>query len=36
MTVAAFYESFGARRQPMADVMAAAWRYRQARRSARA
>jgi len=31
MTVAAFYESLGARRQPMADVMTAAWRYRRAR-----
>lgn len=35
MTVAGFFESFGADRVPMGDVMAAAWRYRQARESAR-
>lgn len=30
MTVAGFFESFGADRVPMSDVMATAWRYRQA------
>jgi len=36
MTVAGFFQSFGAQREPMGDVMAAAWRYRQAAEERRA
>jgi len=34
MTVAGFFESFGADRVAMGEVMATAWRYRRAREAA--